>query len=230
MRYLALATDYDGTIATGGVLSSDLTHALERLRASGRKLILVTGRELSDLISICPHIGLFDRVVAENGALLFDPHTAEESLLAAPPPPVLAERLKNAGVWPLSIGRVVISALCTQKHIVVDTIQRLGLELQIILNKEWLMVLPFGVDKATGLLHALQALDLAPASVAGIGDAENDRAFLAICGCAVSVANALPELKNCCDLVLAGEAGEGAIELIDRLLANDLSDVPARQH
>ena len=75
MRYLALACDYDGTIALDGVVDAPTLAALERLRASGRKLLLVTGRELDDLCRVFPHITLFDLVVAENGALVYWPAT-----------------------------------------------------------------------------------------------------------------------------------------------------------
>jgi len=78
MRYFALATDYDGTLAHDGVVSATTIAALERLRASGRKLILVTGRELADLLRAFTRIDLFDRVVAENGALIYSPATREE--------------------------------------------------------------------------------------------------------------------------------------------------------
>jgi hypothetical protein len=45
MRYLALACDYDGTLASEGRVAPETVGALERLRASGRRLLLVTGRE-----------------------------------------------------------------------------------------------------------------------------------------------------------------------------------------
>ena len=73
MHYLALACDYDGTLATDGRVNNEPLAALERFRATGRKLILVTGRELPDLLAIFPPILLFDRVVAENGGLLYRP-------------------------------------------------------------------------------------------------------------------------------------------------------------
>ena len=46
MHYLALASDYDGTLATDGRVDNATIAALERLRDSGRRLLLVTGREL----------------------------------------------------------------------------------------------------------------------------------------------------------------------------------------
>ena len=75
MQYRALATDFDGTLAHDGAVDASTLAALDRVRASGRRLILVTGRELPDLQSIFAHLDKFDRVVAENGAQLFDPAT-----------------------------------------------------------------------------------------------------------------------------------------------------------
>lgn len=49
MRFVALATDYDNTIATDGKVAERTWSALERLRQSGRHLVLVSGRELDDL-------------------------------------------------------------------------------------------------------------------------------------------------------------------------------------
>jgi HAD superfamily hydrolase (TIGR01484 family) len=51
MRYHALACDYDGTIAHEGRVDDETIAALGRLRDTGRRLILVTGRELQDLES-----------------------------------------------------------------------------------------------------------------------------------------------------------------------------------
>ncbi len=61
MRYLALCTDYDGTIATHGIVDEPTIDALTRLRESGRKLIMVTGREIGELISVFPRLDLVDR-------------------------------------------------------------------------------------------------------------------------------------------------------------------------
>lgn len=81
MRYIALATDCDGTLAHHAEVDAPTLAALKRLRESGRKLILVTGRELDELLGIFPQIDLFDRVVAENGALIYRPATREEQML-----------------------------------------------------------------------------------------------------------------------------------------------------
>src|SRR5262249_3672464 len=104
-----------------------------------------------------------------------------------------------------------------------DTIAKLGLELQVIFNKGAVMVLPTGVNKATGLLAALRALGLSPRNTVGVGDAENDHSFLAECECAAAVANALPALKERCDLVLDRERGDGVVELAGVLVDDDLA-------
>src|SRR5262249_40942878 len=108
---------------------------------------------------------------------------------------------------------------------VLDAIHELGLELQVIFNKGSVMVLPSGTNKATGLHVALDELGRAPRETVGVGDAENDHAFLAFCGCGGAVANALPLLKASADLVTAGARGAGVVELIDRLVANDLDGI-----
>lgn len=71
MRYHVLATDYDGTLAQDGGVPPQAVEALERFRHSGRRLVLVTGRELGDLGRAFARLDLFDRVVAENGAILY---------------------------------------------------------------------------------------------------------------------------------------------------------------
>ena len=111
------------------------------------------------------------------------------------------------------------------QDIVLETVRELGLELHIVFNKGAVMVLPSGVNKASGLAAALVESGLSPHNVVGIGDAENDHAFLAMCGCSVAVANALDSVKAEADLVTRGARGAGVRELIDELLASDLADV-----
>ena len=71
MRYLALATDYDGTLAQDAQVPDSALRALENFKKTGRRLVLVTGRELPDLRQVFTRFDLCDLVVAENGALLF---------------------------------------------------------------------------------------------------------------------------------------------------------------
>lgn len=224
MRYLALASDYDGTLATDGHVNQETLAALERLR-NGRKLILVTGRELDDLLRVFEQIHLFDLVVAENGALLYNPATREEKLLCSQPPEEFIKALRDRGVDPLSVGRAIVATWHPNETKVHEAIRELGLELQVILNKDAVMVLPSGVNKASGLKVALSELGLSPHNTVGIGDAENDQALLSLCGFGVAVANALDMLKESADFVTKGVRGAGVVEIIDKLVASDLSEL-----
>ena len=231
MKYRALATDYDGTIAHDGSVDEPTLAALRQVRAAGGRLLLVTGRELSDLFNTFPPVDLFDRVVAENGALLYDPATKVAESIAASPPATLIERLTREQV-PISVGHSIIATVEPHEHAVLAAIRDLGLEWHVIFNKGSVMVLPAEVTKATGLSPALAALGVSPDSTIGVGDAENDQAFLRHCGLSVAVANALPAVKQMADLVTAGARGAGVAELISRWLTGALDDIalnPARR-
>src|SRR5438067_11233507 len=88
MRYLALATDGDGTLMRSGHLSRRTFAALKRWREAGRKLLLVTGETPEDLCQF-PHLELFDRTIAENGAILIGCNNRNVRRLAPRPPPKL---------------------------------------------------------------------------------------------------------------------------------------------
>ena len=229
MRFQALATDYDGTLALDGEVSPATVAALRRLRESGRKAILVTGRELPELLWIFPEVDAFDVVVAENGALLYFPQERREEPLAEPPPVRFLRTLRERGVSPLSIGRSIIASTENQCTAILDAIHSLGLDLQVIFNKGSVMVLPSGINKATGLEAAVNHLGISPSQVVGVGDAENDHPLLRYCGLGVAVANALPALKERADMVTHGSDEEGVIELIDGILTDELAEAcPAR--
>jgi hypothetical protein len=228
MRYFCLVCDYDGTIAHDGRCAPSTVEALKRVRASGRKLILATGRQLPELQDIFPEHSIFDRIIAENGAILHRPESQDCKALADPPAPEFVEELRRRGVNPLSVGQCIVATWHPHETTVLDVIRDLGLELQVIFNKDAVMVLPSGVNKATGLKVALKELHLSPHNAVGVGDAENDHVFLSMCECGVAVANALPALKERADLVTAGSHGAGVEELIEKLLSEDLASLAAR--
>lgn len=71
--------------------------SLQRVRECGRRLILVTGRELDQLLEIFPDAAIFDWVVAENGAVAYCPATREETMLADPRPRTFGATLSRKG-------------------------------------------------------------------------------------------------------------------------------------
>jgi len=167
--------DYDGTLASKAMLCPTLA-ALEKVRQSGRKLILVSGRHLPDLQSVFPGWTCSIAAVLENDALLYTPETKQERLLCEPPPRNLQEAFANAACH--SQRGVEFSPLGNRiRQQYWRRFTNLGLDLQVIFNKGAVMVLPSGINKASGLKAALNELSLSFHNVVGIGDAENDHAF-----------------------------------------------------
>ncbi len=222
MKWQAFATDFDGTIATDGVVDEPTRLALVRLRSANVRTFLVTGRELSDFRMIEPFLRTFDMIVAENGAVLFEPSSGDTRMLGAAPPGAFIAELRLRGVNPLAVGNCIVATREPHHATVIEVIKQLGLELQVIFNKGAVMVLPSGINKASGLRAALQVAGVSPRAVIGVGDAENDHAFLELCGLPVAVANALPALKEKAALVTRSSAGAGVTELIDSMLAGEL--------
>jgi hydroxymethylpyrimidine pyrophosphatase-like HAD family hydrolase len=161
MHYLALATDYDGTIADDGVVDEPTIAAFERLRRGARR------------------------------------------------------------------GRVVVATCEPNEVKVLSAIEELGLDLRITFNNGAVMVLPAGVSKASGLRTALAQFGLSPLDCIGVGDAENDLAFLDVRGLPVAVANAQESVRQQAAFVTIGTGGAGVAELIDQLLATELVEFDA---
>jgi hydroxymethylpyrimidine pyrophosphatase-like HAD family hydrolase len=225
----ALATDFDGTIAEEGIMQPEVYAAISRARERGMKVILVTGRELRDFESLDVDLRVFDQVVAENGAVLYEPGAGVQTLLAPAPSEKLVDMMRAHGVHSLSVGLTIIATCVPHEIIAVECIKALGLELTITFNKGAVMILPPGVNKASGLKAALKVLDLEPGEVVGVGDAENDHAFLSLCGCAVAVDNALPSLKEQAHFVTEGRAGAGVVQLLDLMVNGDLTPATLAQ-
>lgn len=225
MRYRVLAADYDGTIAQHGRVPEEVVESLKSLKASGRMLLLVTGRELEELKTLFPEHILFDLIVAENGALIYDPATLKETHLGEPPPPAFIKELAKRGVQPLSAGRVIVATWEPHQATVLEVIKEFGIERQIIFNKGAVMILPPGINKSKGLEAALAALGYSFHNVVAVGDAENDTAMLQSAECAVCVANALPALQKISDWVTPADHGAGVAQLIGRIRENDLQDL-----
>jgi hypothetical protein len=186
--------DFDGTLTRGAQPERAVLNVIQRLRAEQMRVILVTGRILSELRHSFSEVDShFDAIVAENGAVL---SSSDESIsgrdqaLASPVPMVLEDALVRHGV-PVRRGQVLLACDSVYDTVVLTEIHRLGLECQVMYNRASLMVLPAGVSKATGLSEALSMFSLSPHNVIAIGDAENDHALLTMCLAALGAAEIL---------------------------------------
>jgi hydroxymethylpyrimidine pyrophosphatase-like HAD family hydrolase len=223
-----LACDYDGTIAEHGRVSDATARALERVRESGRKIVLVTGRTLTDLRDVCPDCErMFDAIVAENGAALYRPGTREVKRLGEPPEPALLQALRRRCV-DFTLGTSSIHMAAVGAEAALAAIRETGLERTLVFNRASLMLLPGGVTKGSGLEAALTAMELSPHNTVGIGDAENDHAFLALCEFAVAVADAVPALRKRADYLTWAPGARGVVEFIEEHVLKDLTELSRR--
>jgi HAD superfamily hydrolase (TIGR01484 family) len=223
-----LACDYDGTIAEQGRVPPETAAVLARVRESGRRLFLVTGRMLDDLRSVCPDADrMFDLIVVENGGLLYIPDRREVRRLGDAPEPALVDALRRRGV-PIDIGAAIVATTAEHADAALAAIRETGVERSLVFNKDALMLLPGGVTKGTGLNAALDLCHLSARNLAGVGDAENDHAFLSMCECAAAVADAVPALRERADVVTDAPGHLGTVEFIERHVLRDLADVASQ--
>lgn len=217
--FKAIAIDYDGTIAEQGRVSAVTEATLRALRDAGFRLILVSGRRLENIRRVCKVLDLFEAVILENGAVSFCPQTGGEQLLApAVDERFLADLKRELPGEPLFVGRSMVAADAAHARHIEAVITRGGYDLHIVHCGERLLVLPVGIDKGSGLSHALAGLGLRRHEVVAVGDEDNDIALLEGCGLKAAVGPAAPKLKAAADVVLPGDAGTSFRCLADRLL------------
>jgi phosphoglycolate phosphatase (TIGR01487 family) len=217
-RFSLLVCDYDGTLATGETAASQIIEALTSASEAGKKLILATGRELPEICRVLPEIDLFQWVVAENGAVLFEPATGVKEVLGTAPPESFFQELRKRGIGAAARGEVIAAVSSKHAAILDEIIRALELPYHVILNKNSAMVLPSGVDKGTAVAAVMESMEISVEEVVAVGDGENDEDLFRVAGFRVAVANAVPELKASADMVTTSANGAGVMELIDALL------------
>lgn len=228
MRYVALAAGFDGTLARDGRCDERCVEALRALSATGRKLILVTARELRELLEIFPEARIFDYVVAENGAVMHHPATRQSEILAQAPPEILLQELRRRHVTPLSVGSSIVKTVHAHEQEINAAIRKLKLDFQLVTNPGALMMLPAGVNKASGVRAALKGVGVSRHNLVAIGDGENDLALFEYAEHAVAVQNADPLVQRVADRTTQGAYCDGFLEFAHDLMSTDLADAMPR--
>jgi hydroxymethylpyrimidine pyrophosphatase-like HAD family hydrolase len=231
MRYKALVSDYDLTLVSRDHLDAATIIALRRLKASGRRLVLDTGRTLpwaygDHGITRREVALLFDRVVGENGAVMWDPRTDKVTMLGNPPSPEFIKRLSDAGCNDVTIGWASVHVPVAHRATAARIVRELGLSLHAIAGTDHDVYVDAGVDKASGMRIALAELGLQPSDAVTIGDGDNDVAMLdrrhSGAGLGIAMDNGTPRAKAAADLVTSGGPGEGVRRVIDAMIGHDL--------
>src|SRR5262249_51858728 len=150
MKLAALALDYDGTIAVGGILDQSVRDAIAAARQIGVAVLLVTGRQIADLRRVTGDLTCFDVVVAENGAVLEFPGSGRHVVPPHPPNGAFVEELRRRGVH-VTVGEAVVETDGAAAATVLDVVRRLEQPLILAFNRDRLMILPQAVAKSTGL-------------------------------------------------------------------------------
>lgn len=215
MQQMLIAVDVDGTLFDGEEVADAAVHALHQASADGHSLIIVSGRRWESLQQVVPSVlGLFDRVVCEEGGVMVDVATGELTLLAEPVELGLVAALQAAGVPALDVGHVVVGAPSSYLALVTDVRDRVGSERHIVVNTGSVALAPLGCDKGTGLRAAVAALGLEGVPVIAIGDAANDLPMFALATIAVGVANADDAVRASGVQLTAAAAGLGVAEAL----------------
>lgn len=215
MKFSVLALDYDGTMARDGRAHQEVVTAIREARAEGIKVILVTGRILSDLRRVLTEEDLFDAIVAENGAVVAFPN-GWTRVLGRPASSELLSGLCELRVE-VSFGECLIEADASAAPKILEIIQKMELPLMLVFNCSRVMVLPQGINKASGLREALNTLRLSLHNCIGIGDAENDHSLLDACEVGVAVGWGSKSLQKIADHILEGSGPEALARYIQEV-------------
>jgi hydroxymethylpyrimidine pyrophosphatase-like HAD family hydrolase len=212
-----LACDFDGTGAVNGRLAPEVTSVLTAARSVGFVILLVTGRVLEELQTAGVNFDIFDAVVAENGALVWLPAAGRTIQLGTPPPGQFLGELRKMRI-PYQAGTVIVGTSDRHAGEVLGLIRRSGLASQLVFNRDAMMILPSGVDKAVGALRALDELRRSERSMIAFGDAENDRSLMQIAELSVAPRGAVPSIAAAADERLSHPGPSGVAAYIQGVL------------
>jgi hydroxymethylpyrimidine pyrophosphatase-like HAD family hydrolase len=213
MKLGAIAIDYDGTIASNGVMHPAIRAAIGAARDAGIAVILATGRRLDDLKQVAGDLGCFDVVVAENGAVVDFPLRGRHVLLGRPPLPAFVDELKRRGVV-VDVGECLVEADAAASGTIIEVIHALQQPLVLTFNRGRVMILPQAVGKSSGLREALTTLRISVHNAMAIGDAENDHDLLDACEVGAAVEWGSPALLAVADDVIRGKGPQAVADYI----------------
>jgi hydroxymethylpyrimidine pyrophosphatase-like HAD family hydrolase len=228
MHISVIATDFDGTISDGDRLALEAGRVLRRWREAGRIAVLVSGRPFEFLRDLQEREQAFDLIVAENGAVLYNPYSDEMRLPFGEVPDELVDTLDQLGI-PLWRGIAIAGTTLPYDDAVWVASRELGLAVHVEINRNEVMLLPPGASKGAGLLHLLQNEGLSPRNLLAFGDAENDHSLLQAAEVKIAVANAVEGIQAIADHVTPGVGPPGVANFVERYLLDGKSfDFPIR--
>lgn len=99
-----------------------------------------------------------------------------------------------------------------------------GYDLMLV-GKDWLEIMPRGVNKASGLARIAEKLGCTMNEVMAFGDAQNDVDMLREAGIGVAMGNAMEDVKEAANLVTDTNDNNGIGKIIERLLNGEENEL-----
>jgi len=227
----AFAVDIDGTLTENG---NGLVHlpAVSKLRfleRTGYRVVFVTGRSALEAYVLSVFCGTTNIAVGENGGVVIT-QPNRLTILADREKCIrgynfLQERVSDVKVKPVfpRVSEVVLTRTFDMQ-IGKSILEESGLGLYLSDSKYAYHINQIGVDKSTGLRHALGILNIDAREVVAIGDSETDIPMFDFCGFSIALAHAETDVKNRANHVVDGTSGKGLAEAIDYISFNYLRD------
>lgn len=212
----AIACDYDRTLTDESlVLSENAVISLKNARKNGIKVFLASGRRLPFLVDTNERYDFVDLIIAENGAVIYDPANGTTIFLGEG-----LEELRSAfvDVDYVNVEEVIVATTIDHLDDVKEIIRINELSVDIELNRNDVMIMPKGINKGSGVAKAAEIHGIRREHLACIGDAENDLRMFAVAGIRVAVANAVKGLKNEADIICNEPYGDGVKEFVEGLM------------
>ena len=211
-----IACDFDGTSATNGQLAPELYAILAEARRQGILTLLATGRVLEEAQRLGENAP-FDVIIAENGAIVYLSIPRCTIQLGSPPPNGFLDELRATGL-PFHAGAVIVGTQEQHASHLRHLIYRFGIDAHLVFNRNDVMLLPNGINKATGIRCALDIMGRSERNMIAFGDAENDIPMLMTAALGVAARDSIPSVLALADDRVPEPGGAGVALYIHRIL------------
>tara|TARA_B100000959_G_scaffold274955_1_gene327555 strand:- start:3833 stop:4558 length:726 start_codon:yes stop_codon:yes gene_type:complete len=221
--------DVDGTLLDFEGFHDDLVSLARRVDCEVMPVSLASGRTLPNVTPIRQSLGVSGFVVAENGGMIWDSDYGHEIVALAD-----GARAKEAAEWlatqiegldPRGIesNRWRETEWCLKETDSHDRMRELLAEskwsdLEVTTTGFAVHIAQPGLNKANGLMLALEQRGIDPARVIACGDAPNDVPMFELVGFSVAVSEAFPEVVEAANCVTENTGKSGAVELLEALV------------
>ncbi len=207
-----IVLDYDRTVTDQSLRFDErILEPLTKVRESGVKVALVTGREWG---SIYPLKEWFDAIAFENGALVYAKNKKYKYYTQKND--VIKKLLIEQGIK-YTAGEVILSISLQDFNSHHQLFEKLN-DVEYIKNIGSVMILPNGINKGSAIQKIMKLLNILENYSLAIGDGENDIDMFRAAKYRVSIENSVKELKDISDLCIHKEASEGVLEFLNRIL------------